>query len=150
MAAAGRVIAFSRPVEECRGAGHASDECPRKGVRMGSIGRAIREELRRFERRRLRPLARWFRPRPADRRPACDPVRVDSEPRIPAAEELLIALVRAELRRRSSAVADASPPALADLPGAPGGATEAERLVRALLEPPPFPRTDHEACGEAA
>lgn len=124
-----------------------------EGPRMGSVRRAIRQELRRFERRRLRPLFRWFRPRRVESHPTAPPARVEPEPPIPAVEELLIALVRAELRRRSSALRDTGSMAEAslatDAPKSPDptGRTEAEDLVRSLLDAPP---TDHEARSEAA
>lgn len=91
---------------------------------MGSI----RDELRRFERRRLRPLFRRFKKRRDDQPTAILPtvadVRVGDDH-----EELLVALVRAELRRRADGTAG-EPPSLTTTVG--GG--EAERLVRSLLE----------------
>lgn len=91
---------------------------------MGSI----RDELRRFERRRLRPLFRRFKNRPADRQPSGHPPAAD----VPVGDdhdELLVALARAELRRRAAGHA-ADP--VVELATA-GGRTEAERLVRSLL-----------------
>jgi len=64
-----------------------------------SIGRAIREELRRCERRWLRPLVRRLVPRRTDAAAVVPPGRREVEPPISATEELLIAVVRAELRR---------------------------------------------------
>jgi hypothetical protein len=90
---------------------------------MGSI----REELRRFERRRLRPLFRRFK-RHRDE-PA---VHVQPPPAAAAGddvEELLVALVRAELRRRAGEPVATVPAAVPPI----GGGSEAERLVRSLL-----------------
>lgn len=115
---------------------------------MGAIGRAIREELRRFERRRLRPLFRWVAPRRLDTAPGGPGGRVDPEPTSAAVEELLVALVRAELRRRTALQDDGSP--AGDAPRtASAGLTEAEQLVRSLLDTP-LPPTDREARSEAA
>lgn len=91
---------------------------------MGSI----REELRRFERRRLRPLFRRFKRHREDRsaaglQPATDQRVGDDH------EELLVALARAELRRR----ADGHPADAAVEAAIAGGRTEAERLVRSLI-----------------
>jgi hypothetical protein len=104
------------------GRGVSARVCQRD-VSMGSI----RDELRRFERRRLRPLFRRFKRR-RDDQPAAIPlpaadVRVGDDH-----EELLVALVRAELRRRTAGDA-AEPLALSSA----GGGGEAERLVRSLL-----------------
>lgn len=96
---------------------------------MGSI----REELRRFERRRLRPLFRRFKRRRDEPSAAVhqSPAARTGHAGHPGDdhEELLIALVRAELRRRSGGHDPASPFA----PPAPGGGAEAEQLVRSLL-----------------
>ncbi len=107
---------------------------------MGSI----RDELRRFERRRLRPLFRRFKRR-RDDQPAAIPlpaadVRVGDDH-----EELLVALVRAELRRRTAGGA-AEPLVLSSTAG--GG--EAERLVRSLLACGGGPAAGAEPRSEAA
>lgn len=108
---------------------------------MGSI----REELRRFERRRLRPLFRRFKRRPTDQAPACSPAGGDS--RIgDDQEELIVALARAELRRR--AAGHAADPALEAATAA--GRTEAERLVRSLLDADERPSAAHAPRSEAA
>jgi hypothetical protein len=108
---------------------------------MGSI----REELRRFERRRLRPLFRRFKGRrehqpPAGLQPAADPRMGDDY------EELLVALARAELRRR----ADGHPADAAVEAAITGGRTEAERLVRSLLGAGRLPATAAAPRSEAA
>lgn len=107
---------------------------------MGSI----REELRRFERRRLRPLFRRFKRRHDDQPPATLPPAAD----VPVGddhEELLVALVRAELRRRSDGTAGQPLP----LSGT-AGAGEAERLVRSLLASGGGVATGVETRSEAA
>lgn len=107
---------------------------------MGSI----REELRRFERRRLRPLFRRFK-----RRPDAPTIAAPPSPAVPTGddqEELLIALARAELRRRSGGH-DAVSASLMPPPGAGG---DAERLVRSLLLARRDSATADEARNEAA
>jgi hypothetical protein len=107
---------------------------------MGSI----RDELRRFERRRLRPLFRRFKRRRDDQPPAILPpatvVPVGDDH-----EELLVALVRAELRRRAGGTAGEPLP----LTGTAGGG-EAERLVRSLLGAGGGAATGVETRSEAA
>lgn len=117
---------------------------------MKPLGQAIRDEFRRFERRRLRPLFRRFKPRPVAAVAAPLPARVEPEPPLPAAEELLIALARAELRRRSAAPQRVGCPAPVSLPVEPAGDTDAERLVRALLEPARAPETRRREAGDEA
>lgn len=117
---------------------------------MKPLGQAIRDEFRRFERHRLRPLFRQFKLRPVAAVAEPVPARVEPEPPLPAAEELLIALARAELRRRSTAPQRVGCPAPVHLPVEPSGDTDAERLVRALLEPARAPETRREAGDEAA
>ncbi|MBM4010824.1 MAG: hypothetical protein FJ286_05510 [Planctomycetes bacterium] len=115
-----------------------------------SVGRAIREELRRCERRWLRPLVRRLVPRRTDAAAVVPPGRREVEPPISATEELLIAVVRAELRRRSVDPLRSGFTADFHVPLESTGDTEAERLVRALLEPAWAAPTDREARGEAA
>jgi len=107
---------------------------------MGSI----RDELRRFERRRLRPLFRRFKKRRDEQPPAILPtaadVRVGDDH-----EELLVALVRAELRRRADGAAAEPLP----LTGT-AGVGEAERLVRSLLESGGAPASTVQPRSEAA
>jgi hypothetical protein len=108
---------------------------------MGSI----REELRRFERRRLRPFFRRFKKRREDQPPVC--LQSGAADRMgDDGEELLVALARAELRRRAAGhPADPLPEA-----GTAGGRTEAERLVRSLLAAGPLPAGAAEPWSEAA
>ncbi|MFM7242889.1 MAG: hypothetical protein ACKO40_01770 [Planctomycetaceae bacterium] len=108
---------------------------------MGSI----REELRRFERRRLRPLFRRFKRRRADPAPACLQPGIDAR-MADDHEELIVALARAELRRR--AAGHAADPVLEAATAA--GRTEAERLVRSLLDADERPAAAHAPRSEAA
>jgi len=117
---------------------------------MKPLGQAIRDEFRRFERRCLRPVFRRLKPRPVAVGAELRPARVEPEPPLPAAEELLIALARAELRRRSAVSQRVGCPAPVPLPVDPADDTDAERLVRALLEPARAPETRREAGDEAA
>lgn len=108
---------------------------------MGSI----REELRRFERRRLRPFFRRFKKRREDRPPVC-PQSGATDHMGDDGEELLVALARAELRRR--AAGHAADPLLEAATA--GGRTEAERLVRSLLDADDRPSAAHAPRSEAA
>jgi hypothetical protein len=89
----------------------------------------IRSELRRFERRRLRPLFRLLRlGRSRPRTPAliADAARVPGGQPVPEIEELLVAMIREEIRRDAPSSAAG---AIDGLTGSPA----LDSFVRAML-----------------
>lgn len=89
----------------------------------------IRSELRRFERRRLRPLFRLLRiGRNRPRTPALivDAARASGGPPVPEIEELLVAMIREEIRRDTPSSAVGAIDALA-------GSPALDSFVRAML-----------------
>jgi hypothetical protein len=102
--------------------------------------RIVQHHLRELERRWLRPLARRFRRSRYQ-------VGIASRPAA-GVEELAVALVRTELRRRSQTVVPGAPstdfaPAFTELSGQ--RSSDLETLVRSLIMAPPAAEEPEEA-----
>lgn len=90
----------------------------------------VRDEWRRFRQRRLGPLMRLLKRRRPAEAAAPAPAAVDATGPAASIDPLLVALLRAELRRRTAGVAPA-----AAIPAVTAGA-EVDALVTALLAEP--------------